>query len=114
MKNLLIVLLLIAGVGIGGYYATTGRLPWSEPSPEEQKLAALRAQFQNVRVQWKQAGRASISGMDTSTITDTPLIGLEKLEAALKELTPRLTSAEAKKQAGALAEEIAAFKSTMR
>ena len=114
MKNLLLLLLVLGVVGTGGYYQMTGQLPWAALSPEERQVADLRADFNTVREQWKQAGRAATSGMDTSSITDTPLVRLEQMEKALAELTPRLQSQEAGRKANQLRQDIAAFKRTMR
>jgi len=114
MKRLLLVLILLGGLGTGGYYFVHGRLPWVAQSPEELQVAALRAELDLVRQQWKQAGRAATFGMDTGTITDTPLAKLEQLEGALADLEPRLTDARARNQASQLHRDIAAFKGSMR
>jgi len=114
MKRLLIALIVLAGAGVGGYYVQTGRLPWAAPSQEEILVAAQRTAFDVVREQWKQAGRAGTFGMDTGTVTETPLVKLERLEADLAALLPRLTSPEARKQAGQLRQDIATFKAGMR
>lgn len=113
MRKLL--LLIVLGIaGIGGYYLMYGRLPWVSLSPEELQVAELREEFGVIRQQWKQAGRAGAFGMDTSTITDAPLEKLQKLEASLTGLLPKLKSAEGRKQAEQLRRDVAVFKSEMR
>lgn len=113
MKKLLL-LLLLGGACLGGYYFMTGRLPWVVPSPEEQQVAALREEFGLVRQQWKQAGRAATFGVETSSVTETPLAKLETVERTLEDLTAKLRTPEAKLQAGALRRDISIFKSEMR
>jgi len=114
MKQILLILVILGGIALGGYYAMNGRMPWSTGSPEEVQVAALRADYNVVREQWKQAGRATIGGMDTSSITDTPLLKLEQLEKNLAELERTLKTPEAKSQAAILRKELSDFKRTMR
>jgi hypothetical protein len=115
MKKLLLILLVLGGAVIGGSYLMTGRLPWETLSPESQQVLELREEFNLVRQQWKQAGRAgSIGGVDTGSITEVPLEKLERLESALAVLLPKLKTTEARVQAAGLRKEIATFKSEMR
>jgi len=114
MKQVLFLILVLVLIGTGGYYQLTGQFPWAARSPEERQIADLRTDFDMVREQWKQAGRAATSGMDTSTITETPLVHLEQMEKALAELAPKLQSQEAIRKANQLRQDIAAFKRTMR
>lgn len=113
MKKLLLFAL-VAGACLAGYCYRTGALPWAELSPDEQQIAGLREDFALVRQQWKQAGRAATFGLDTGTITDSPLAKLEKLEGALADLLPRLKTPEARAKASALRQDIASFKREMR
>lgn len=113
MKKLLFVLLVI-GACIAGYYYTTGKLPWVEMTPEEQQVAALRQEFNQVRQQWKQAGRAGTFGLDTGTLADKPMEQLEEIEKGLDLLMGRLRTPAAKHQADLLRLDITAFKSEMR
>ena len=114
MKRLLLFLLVIGGAIIGGSYYLTGRLPWVELSVEEQQIALLRGEFSLACQQWRQAGRAGSLGMDTSSMTDTPVAKLEQLEKSLAELIPTLKTSEARLQAGKLRRDITAFKGEMR
>ena len=114
MKRLLIILLALAGLGTGGHYLAYGRLPWVDPSPEEVQVAGLQTELGELRRQWKQAGRAAVFGADTSTITDTPLARVQRLEGALAELEGRLTSPRARDQAARLRQELETFKAGMR
>ena len=113
MKKLLLILLL-GGACLGGYYLKTGQLPWTALSLEDEQVAAIREEFGLVRQQWKQAGRAGAFGMDTSSITDVPLAKLETLERNLEELSPKLKTPKAKFEASTLRREITSFKSEMR
>jgi hypothetical protein len=113
MKKLLLLLLLV-GACLGGYYHFTGKLPWAAPSAEEEQITTLRTEFDLVRQQWKQAGRAATFGMDTSSVTDAPLAKLETVERGLADLLPKLKTPEAKLQASVLRKDIATFKSEMR
>jgi hypothetical protein len=114
VKRWLLIILVLGGACVGLYYQQTGRFPWTERSPEELQVVALREEFSMVRQQWKQAGRAATFGMDTSTITERPLEKLEHLERSLADLEPRLRSSEARTQAGTLRAELAAFKAGMK
>ncbi len=114
MKTWILALLVLGVVGTGGYYATTGRLPWVEPSPEEMQVAALRAEFKGVREQWKQAGRAAALGTDASGASETALASLDRLDGALADLTPTLKTTSALNQANSLRSELAAFRSGLR
>jgi hypothetical protein len=114
MKRLLLVVLVLGAAFIGASYYATGRLPWVAQSPEEAQVAELREAFSAIRQQWKQAGRAGTFGMDTSTVTDSPLAKLEALEASMSSLAPRLNTPEARNQMTVLRREVAAFKSDMR
>ena len=114
MKRLLIILLVLGGLGTGGYYLAYGRLHWVDPTPEELQVAGLKTELGELRQQWKQAGRAAVFGADTGTITDTPLARVQRLEGALAELEARLTSPRARDQAARLRQDLASFKATMR
>jgi hypothetical protein len=114
MKSLILTLLVLGGVGLGGFYAAPGRLPWVSVSPEEAQVATLRAEFDAVRAQWKQAGRTAALGTDPGSLTDPPLAKLEQLEGALADLTPGLTTTAALNQANRLRAELAAFKANLR
>ena len=48
MKKLLLILLL-GGACLGGYYLKTGQLPWTALSHEEEQVAAIREEFGLVR-----------------------------------------------------------------
>lgn len=113
MKRLLAFLLLV-GLGIGGYYQATGRLPWVFTSPEEQRVAELREDLGRIRQQWAQAGRAQSFGMDTTSLADGPLARLEKLEKDLADLTATLKTPEARNLAGSLRRDITVLRSEMR
>ena len=113
MKRLLFVLVLV-GACLGGYYYMTGKLPWVDLTPEEQQVAELRNEFNQLRQQWKQAGRAATFGADTSTMTDKPVEQLEQVEKDLEVLMSRLKTPAAKQQAAVLRMDIASFKSEMR
>ena len=113
MKKLL-MLIVLGAAGIGGYYAMTGRLPWVALSAEEVQITELRDELGVIRQQWKQAGRAGSFGVDTSTVTDVPLEKLQRLEAALATLTPRLKTPDARKQAEQLRRDLLTFKAEMR
>ena len=114
MKKLLLLIVVLALAGTGVYYQVTGRFPWDAVPPEQAEIALLQADFDSVREQWKAAGRATISGMDTSSITDTPLARLEQTEKALADLTPRLKTPDAQAKADQLRKDIAIFKRGMR
>jgi len=114
MRRFLILLIVLGGAGTAGYYYLYGRLPWVSLSQEEQQVAAVRAEFDVIRQQWKQAGRAATFGMDTSSVTDTPLAQLERTEKTLADLEPGLQSQKARDQAAQLRMDIRAFKLTMR
>lgn len=113
MKRLL-ALLLLAGLGIGGYYQATGRLPWVFTSPEEQRVGELREDLARIRQQWLQAGRAQTFGMDTGSMAEGPLVRLEKLEKDLAELNATLKTPEARNLAGSLRRDITVLRSEMR
>jgi hypothetical protein len=114
MKRFILLALVVCGVGIGGYYASTGRMPWVFQSEEEQQVAALKEELGRIRQQWQQAGKAQSFGLDTGSIAEGPLAQLDQLEKSLTELTPRLKTPEARNQAGSLRRDITAFKATMR
>jgi len=114
MKKLLLLCLVLTGLWIGGSYVLNGRLPWATSSEEQQQVTALREEFQAACQQWKQAGRAATFGMDTDSMADGPLARLERTEAALAELAPRLKTAEARAQATRLRQDIAAFRRDMK
>ena len=114
MKRFLVLLVVLGGAGIGGYYYATGRLPWVDLSPEEVQVAALREEFYQIRQQWRAAGRAAATGMDTSSISDAPLARLERLERSLTELNAKLKTPEARNQVGALRRDLSTFKSEMK
>ena len=114
MKKRLLLVAVLALAGTGIFYQITGRFPWDAVPPEQQAVLLLRADFDTVREQWKAAGRATISGMDTSSITDSPLAKLEQTEKALADLTPRLKTPDAVAQANQLRQDISTFKRTMR
>jgi len=114
MKRFILLALVVGGVGIGGYYVATGRLPWVFLSEEEQKVGALKEELGRIRQQWQQAGKAQTFGLDTGGITDQPLAQLEELDRNLAELIPKLKTPEARNQAGSLRRDITAFKNTMR
>ena len=114
MKKLLLILLVVGGAFVGGSYLLTGRLPWVAQSVEEQQIGELREEFSRACQQWRQAGRAGSFGMDTGSLTDSPVAKLDDLEKTLAELTPKLKTSEARLQAGKLRRDIAAFKSEMR
>lgn len=114
MKRLLAVFLLVAAVATGGYYLTTGRLPWVALSQEEEQVIALREEFNALREQWRAAGRTQALGVDASSQVEAPLASLERLERDLAALTPRLTSTEARNRATVLQRELAAFRAEMR
>jgi hypothetical protein len=114
MKKYLVLLLVLGGVGTGGYYYTTGRLPWVALSAEEEQIIGLRLEFDNIRQQWQSAGRAQSFGMETTSLADAPIENLSRLEKTLAALLPKLKSAEARNLAGSLRRDITAFRSTMR
>jgi hypothetical protein len=114
MKKFILLALVLGGVGTGGYYLTTGRLPWVSLSEEEQQISALRADLGRIRQQWAQAGKAATFGMDTGSMVEGPLAQLEQLDKAVSDLTPRLKTAEARNQAQSLRQDIEAFRSKMR
>jgi hypothetical protein len=114
MKKFIMFALVLGGVGTGGYYLATGRLPWVALSEEEQQIAALREELSRIRQQWAQAGRAATFGMDTRTMAEGPLAQLEQVDKAVADLSPRLKTAEARTQAQSLRQDIEAFRSKMR
>jgi hypothetical protein len=114
MKRFLVLLLVLGCLFAGGFYVVNGRFPWAEVPPEEQEVAALREGFQQVRQQWKQAGRAATSGIDTSSVTEAPLARLEQLEKNLEQVALRLKMPQARKQAEDLRRDMAVFKAEMR
>ena len=114
MKKLLLIILVLGGAFIGGSYLMTGRLPWVQLSAEEQQVAALREEFDQLKRQWREAGRAALSGIDTGSTTEMPLAKLEQLEKALAERLPTLKTGEARLQASQLQREIITFKADMR
>jgi len=114
MKRFLALIFVLGCLGTGGYYLAKGRLPWVEPSREEQEMAALRERFSQVRQQWKQAGRAATTGIDTGTITETPLVKLEQLEKDLERVITGLKMPQARKQAEDLRRELAIFRAELR
>lgn len=113
MKKVFLLIVLGAS-GIGGYYALTGRLPWATQSAEDLQVSDLREEFLVIRQQWKQVGRAGTLGMDTSTITDVPVEKLQRLEASLAILLPKLKSPEARMKAETLRQDLAVLRSDMR
>jgi hypothetical protein len=115
MKRLLLILLVLGGAGVGGYYLAYGRLPWEALSGEDQQVLVLREQLSRIRQQWAQAGRAQALGpMDTGSMVEGPLAKVDQLERDLEELAPKLKHPQAKVQAANLRQEIATFKMTMR
>ena len=114
MKRFIVAVLVLGGAGVGGYYATTGRLPWVGMSREEEQVAELQQELGQIRQQWQAAGRAQTFGMDTSGITDVPLARLERLDRSLAELLPKPKTPEARNQAGALRRDLDRFRSQMR
>ena len=114
MKRILVLILVLGGAGIGGYYYATGRLPWVDMSPEELQVSALREEFEQIRQQWRAAGRAATTGMDTGSITDVPLARLEQLDRNLTALNAKLKTPEARNLVGALRRDRNTFKSEMK
>lgn len=114
MKRFIVAVLVLGGVGIGGYHYATGRLPWVALSVEEEKIAELQQELGQIRQQWQAAGRAQTFGMDTSSVADAPLARLERLDRSLTDLMAKLKSPEARNQAGALRRDLDRFRSEMR
>lgn len=49
MKRFIVAVLVLGGAGVGGYYATTGRLPWVGMSREEEQVAELQQELGQIR-----------------------------------------------------------------
>jgi hypothetical protein len=114
MRNLLLLVLVLACAGIGGYYYAYDRLPWEEASPEDQQISALKDDFTRIRQQWAQAGRTQGLGVDAGSQTEGVMARLDKLDRDLEELSPRVKGTQAKVKLSNLRTEIAAFKMSMR
>ena len=114
MKKLLLILLVLGVAGVGGYYYAYGRLPWVDPSPEEQQISALKEDFARIRQQWAQAGRTQAVGVDAGSQVDGVLARLDKLDLELEDLSARVKSTQVKIQASNLRTEVAAFKMNLR
>lgn len=114
MKRFILLAVVLGAAGTGGYYAVTGRLPWVFLSEEEQKVVVLREEFNRIRQQWQQAGKAQTFGVDMSSLAEGPLAQVAELDRSLADLTPQLKTAEARNQAGSLRRDLAAFRNSMR
>ena len=114
MKKLILFLLVAGALGTGTYYYLYGRLPWQPPSAEEQQVEALQDAFDQARQHWQQAGHAAAFGTDSSVMADPAIAELDRIQADLDQVTPRLTSRPALIKAGQLHRDLAAFKAAMR
>ena len=118
MKKL-VMLVLLAVAGLLAYnYATTGQwtlIPGGNLSAAEQQLREMEDELASVRKQAGQAHRmASMSGMDATADVEAARRALARLDKSLAELSKRLDSDSARKRAGQLAHDIAAYKKEMR
>ena len=114
MKKLLLFLIVAGGIGLGVNYYMTGRLPWVEPTPEEQEVDRLQQEFAVVQAHWKEAGHAAVFGADPNSAVDPAVEEFQKIETSLAEVTPRLKSREAWLKAEQLRRDLANFKEEMR
>lgn len=118
MKKLVMVIVLgLAGL-LAYNYATTGQwtlIPGGNLSAAEQQLRELEDELAAVRKQAGQAHRvASLSGTDMTADVEAARRALARLDKSLVELRKRLDSDSARKRAGRLAGDIAAFREEMR
>ena len=114
MKKLFLLLLLAGGLGTGTYYYLYGRFPWQPPSVEELQVEVLQDAFDHARQHWQDAGHTATFGTDASALADPAVADLERIEADLAAVTPRLTSRPARIKAEQLRQDLAAFKAAMR
>jgi len=112
-KFALVIVIAVAGL-LAYNFATTGHLtlvPGGKQSAVETALSELDDELADLRQQTGQAYRtASLSGMDTTADVEAARRGVERLEKSLKELSQRLDSDRARKQARKLTSQIKSFK----
>ena len=114
VKKLFLFLLVAAGIGLGVNYYLTGRMPWTEPAAEELEVDRLQQAFIVAQAHWKEAGHVAALGTDPSSVADPAVDEIQRIEASLADLTPRLKSREAWIKAEQLRRDLAAFKSEMK
>ena len=118
MKKLVMVIAFGLAALLAYNYSTTGQLtliPGGKLSAAEQQLRELEDELATIRKQTGQAHRvASLSGTDMTADVEAARRALARLDKSLVELRKRLDSDSARKRAGRLARDIAAFKDEMR
>jgi hypothetical protein len=113
MKKLILFLIVAGALGTGTYYYLYDRLPWQPVSPEEQQVDALQDAFNQARQHWREAGHTAALGVDASTQVDPAVAELDRIQADLEQVTPRLASHPARLKASQLRREVAAFRESM-
>ena len=113
LRKLVLFLIVAAGLGVGTPYYLTGRFPWATPAPDEQEVETLQAEFGSLRQHWQQAGHMAAFGVDPNSTVDPAIAELNRIEATLTEITPRLQSHLAQIKAERLRQDLAAFKAGM-
>lgn len=113
MKNILIVLVLLAAGLVAFNYFTTGEvklMPSYSKSEDEEALDRLRDRFQAAQAEFAQAHRsAGIVGLDTTAAADGAVRSVKQVEKELAALMKQPASERARKKAGDLSRAIATF-----
>ncbi|MFI5165253.1 MAG: hypothetical protein ACHQQS_01390 [Thermoanaerobaculales bacterium] len=117
MKTLLVVIVVVLAALVVYNYATTGRftiVPAQLESRQTRDLNLLEDRLLAAESRFEAAGRgAALSGVDFSSEVSAVMSDVDRLEAELRDLRPRL-SEEEKHRADKLQERITELKRRLR
>ena len=110
MKNIVILLLVVAGAFVAYNYF----IDVEPASAEERELIELERSFQSARQSFTQATRsAGLAGLDVTADIEAAVASTKRIEAELDRLIDRLASESNRKRARKLQQRIKNFKNRL-